>query len=111
MTHDPLAALENEDLPTPTPWESIAQQARWLAEAADRCASMAAADLAPTEDADPLADLDARARALVGAAAACRRYTWQQLVDSGQSYAAVGRLWGNALSTVRNALVAQDRAR
>ncbi|MFD4438961.1 hypothetical protein ACFWPK_04185 [Nocardia sp. NPDC058519] len=99
-----------------SPWADLAVQARALADLADQLAGRDPADLAPDEGGDPLASLDKRALDLVGAAAACRRATWQSLRDGGMTFAAIGRLFPRdgkprTISTIRNALVAQDRAR
>lgn len=108
--HDPFALL-GEPESIASPWESLARQARWLADYADRLAQLEPADLAPTEDGDPLAELDARANAIVSIASACRRTTWQALRSGGLTYAEIGRMWGRRHSTISNALTQQGRAR
>lgn len=105
--HDPMTALGTEPEPAPTPWESLAQQARWLADQADRLADLDPVDLAPTEDQpDQLAILDERIRALTSTAAACRRATWTAIADR-TSQSEVARLWG--ISRVRAGRVINAR--
>lgn len=113
--HDPMAALPSDPRPNPTPWESLAQQARRLAELADRCAAMPPADLAPVHDvdgtADLLADLDSRALAIRSVVAACRRATWQELADQGHTAADIARMWGVTRQAVSQTLVRPNRPR
>lgn len=90
--HDPLEIL-GEPLPVPTPWESLAQHARWLAEYAEVAAKVNPIDLAPIDDRDFLAELDARALAIRSIAAACRRHTYQALRDDGVPVSAIAEAW------------------
>ncbi|WP_043738411.1 hypothetical protein [Nocardia asiatica] len=108
--HDPLAALEESDA-IPSPWESLARHARWLADRAEECAALSPADLAPSAGRDFLAELDQRALAVVGAVATCRRATWQQLADEGLTRAEIGRRWGVTRAAVSNALSQAGRPR
>lgn len=113
--HDPMAVIPGDDLPLPSPWESLAQQARWLAELAERHAHTPASELVPILDddapSDVLAELDARALAIRSVVSACRRATWQTLRDQGQTFAEIGRQWGCSGANVRQVLLAQDRPR
>ncbi|WP_280410776.1 hypothetical protein [Nocardia asiatica] len=108
--HDPLAALDEAE-PNLSPWEALARQARWLADYADRLARQEPADLAPTGDGDPLAELDTSANEIVSLVGGCRRATWQALRDDGLTYAEIGRMWGRRHSAVSNALTQQGRVR
>ncbi len=108
--HDPMAAFPPEQ-PDPAPWVTLAAQARELAALADRLATQDPADLAPTDTGNPLADLDRQARELVGAAAACRRAVWQQLVDDGVKQSEIARRWNVDRSRVNQALLRPDRPR
>lgn len=92
-------------------WTGLATNARALADLADQFAAKSAGELAPSDQGNPLADLDARALAVRGAVAACRRATWQELYDAGATYAQIGELWHVSKQAVRQALVAQDRPR
>ncbi|MGW6698884.1 hypothetical protein [Nocardia sp. NPDC055049] len=94
-----------------SPWADLAAQARALADLADQCAAKSAGELAPGDQGNPLADLDASALAVRGVVAACRRATWQALHDDGATYAEIGELWHVSKQAVRQALVAQDRPR
>ncbi len=115
MSHDPLNAVIDGEVTPPSAWESLAQQARWLAEVADRYARTDPKELAPSgsddDPHDPLAEMDARALAIRGAVAACRRSTWQALADSGLTAAEIGRLWGVSRQAVSQALVRPNRPR
>lgn len=115
MTHDPMTAITGDDIHALSPWESLAQQARRLADLADRYAAAAPEGLAPADDLDDphdiLADLDARALAIRSVVSACRRATWQRLRDQGQTFAEIGRQWGCSGANVRQVLLAQDRPR
>lgn len=77
------------DAPPPTdPWVSLAQQARWLADAAERVAKQNPADRLDTDtDINELDMLDTRALNARSVAAACRRHTYQALRDAGWSVA------------------------
>lgn len=87
--HDPMAVLPEAEVAPDTvdPWQALARQAQWLAAQADRLAALTPAErIARDEDgdeADELSMLDARELALRGALAACRRSTYQQLLDTG----------------------------
>lgn len=109
--HDPMAAFPPEQL-DPAPWASLAAQARQLAELADRLAAKDPAELAPTETGNPLAALDAAALAVRSAAAACRRATYEALInDSGWSKADLARGWNVRPSAISNVLSGGDRPR
>jgi len=119
--HDPLdaAGVERED--TPTPWASLAQQCRWLAEMADTLAAADPASLAPArpddpdvddeEPADRLAMLDECALAIRSVVAACRRATWQHLLDAGRSMTDIAEMWGITRQAVSQTLTSPGRPR
>jgi uncharacterized protein YerC len=80
-THDLMATEQ-----APTVWESLAWQARQLAEQVERVAALAPADRrqhAPDDNVtvDELSMLDQRALDVRALAAACRRDTYQALRD------------------------------
>ncbi|MEU7480568.1 hypothetical protein AB0A63_31635 [Lentzea sp. NPDC042327] len=101
--HDPLGAL-GEPLPTPSPWESLARHARWLAEYAEKAAATDPIVLAPIDDRDFLAELDERALAIRGIAAACRRHTYQTLREQGVPVAGIAQAWGVSAQAVYKVL-------
>ncbi len=101
--HDPLEAL-GEPLLTPTPWQSLAQHARWLAEYAEKAAVTDPIILAPIDDRDFLAELDERTLAIRGIAAACRRHTYQALRDQGVPVAGIAEAWGVSVQAVYKVL-------
>jgi hypothetical protein len=113
--HDPMQALPDEAVERPSPWASLAQQARWLADLADRYATADPLDLQPSSDEDgqhdPLADIDARALAIRSVAAACRRATWQALNDRGARPAEIAARWGVSRQNVSQILAGKDRPR
>lgn len=75
------------DAPPPIdPWVSLAQQARWLADAAERVAKQNPADRLDT-NMNELDILDTRALNARSVVAACRRHTYQALRDAGWSVA------------------------
>lgn len=106
--HDPTEVL-GEPLPATTPWESLAQQARWLADLAEQCAQAAPETLAPTDSRDVLAELDARALAVRSAAAACRRHTYRQLRDGGADVADIAAAWAVSAKAVYKVLSGPQR--
>jgi predicted RNA-binding Zn ribbon-like protein len=105
-----MTAITGDDISAPSPWKSLAQQARRLAEIADQYAQAAPADLAPRTDDDDefnaFTDLNARATALVGVVAACRRATWKTLHDQGENYSAIARMWNSSPQNVSQTLKA-----
>lgn len=84
--HDPmdLSGVIVESGPV-NPWESLARQARWLADQADRLAAMPPADRITTDPdgdkADQLSLLEARELAIRSLLAMCRRSTYRKLLD------------------------------
>ncbi|MFC4373302.1 hypothetical protein ACFO5K_04235 [Nocardia halotolerans] len=109
--HDPMSAFPPERPEPADPWESLAAQARALADLADQLAARDPADLAPTDGHDPLAELDERALAVRGVVAACRRATWQSLVDGGLTGSEIGRRWDTTPQNVSQVLRGGKRAR
>jgi hypothetical protein len=105
--HDPMELL-GEPLPEPLdPWKALADQARWLADYAERCAAVEPEILAPVGDHDALAELDARALAVRSLAAACRRHTYQALRDGGASVSDIAEAWGRTRQSVNQVLTAK----
>jgi len=109
--HDPFAVFERADeVPNPTPWESLANQATWLAQLATKTAALPPEDrmtLSPDSlepDVDLLAELDSRALAVRAAVAACRRDTWRALRDRGWTLAQIADHWGVTPQAVSKAL-------
>lgn len=100
--HDPMALL-GEPEPVPTVWESLAQQTQWLADLAQRAATLApehrisrpdGAEDDDVAETDLLADLDARWQAIRAVVAACRRETYQELREQGWSVQQIAEHWG-----------------
>lgn len=108
--HDPTALL-GKPLPNPSPWESLALHARWLADYADKCAQAAPEILAPVGDEDALAELDDRALNVRSIAAACRRHTYRQLRDNGTSVEDIAEAWGVSISAIYKVLGGPPRAK
>jgi hypothetical protein len=104
--HDPMALLDGPPLPNPTPWESLAQQARWLAEYAERCAKAAPQDLLPAADSTDvlLEDLDGRLSAINHVVAACRSHTYRALADAGIGVDAIAAARGVSVQAIYKAL-------
>ncbi|HEY3478420.1 MAG TPA: hypothetical protein VGL02_05905 [Streptomyces sp.] len=116
---DPFAAVADaEPVPPPSPWESLARHARWLAEMADRMAAVPPAELAPrweqTGDpdddvpvlVDPLRDLTEAGQIAQRLTGACRRDVWARLHDGGRgmTYDQIAALWQIKKAAVGNAL-------
>lgn len=76
-----------------TPWQLLAQEARRLAELAERCAATEPEVLAPIDGRDPLAELDQQAASMRGLASLCRRDTYRRLRAGGASVADLARAW------------------
>lgn len=109
-----------DPLPRPTPresaWELLATYARWLADHAERLATLPPEQLAPhfVENDDPdddlpilvdeLGILTERANGVQHGVAACRRLAWQQLADRGLKHKEIAAMWGVKRQTVSNAL-------
>ncbi|MFE5565965.1 hypothetical protein ACFQ68_13345 [Amycolatopsis japonica] len=112
---DPTALL-GEPLPALSPWEALAQHARWLADHAEHLASVPPEQLAPhfTDTGDPEDDvpalvdelgvLNSRATGIQALVAACRRHAWQQLADQGKTHAEIAAMWNVKRQAVGNAL-------
>ncbi|CRK57082.1 hypothetical protein [Alloactinosynnema sp. L-07] len=92
-----------------SPWESLARHARWLADHAEHVATLSPAErYEPSTDqeadVDHLAAIQERVDALSSVAAACRRQTWQALVDEGWSQKRIADRWGVTNKAVSAAL-------
>jgi hypothetical protein len=105
---DPMTLLGGA-LPAPSAWESLARHARWLADHAEKVAAMDPSarvryDEDGDEDLDHLALLDKRALGVRGLVAACRRDTYQALLDEGWSVKKIARHWGVSNKAVYKSL-------
>lgn len=81
------------------PWVSLAQQARWLADAAERVAQLDPADRLEI-DTDELDMLDTRALNVRSVVATCRRHTYQKLRDEGWSVADIAAGSGSSIQAI-----------
>lgn len=77
-----------------SPWATLAAEARALAEAAEALADRDPLALAPTAEADPLADLDRRRARIQAQVAECRSATYRALRDRGMTLAQIAARWG-----------------
>lgn len=101
--HDPMALLADAPpIPAPSRWESLAQQARWLAEQAQRVAALEPQDryLDDDEDlnraiTDELAMMDTRTASPRSLVAACRRDTFRTLRKRGWSIPDIAKHLGH----------------